>query len=318
MVLMTGQYCRGQTQLAPVSQGDVVLEIVNGTPGGHSVVGDAVTLRLIRGQEILTTLRDKVNDESQVIFKNVPREEGLAGLVNCEHEGAPFYGNIIPLIPAHANVSGKITVFDVTADTSSLSIPRHHISIKQVGNILEVSEFMRLKNSAMLAVKPEVGADYNQPVVLEMFLPKGYRNFSVQSYFNLNDLVWTEEGFFDPVPVAPGDGDIQFSYVIDIRSTAMDFSKKISLPTGMTIVFLALTQAQPQGLGNAISKLKKEDDTEYDYYQAGSHQAGDIIEFQLVGFVGRKIDPTWFVLGFVFVVVLFVVVWRVKTGKVKS
>ena len=221
----------------------------------------------------------------------------------------------VPLIPSHPAVASKIQVFDVTDDISSILITMHHIIIKRVEDTLEVVESMRLKNTVLMAVKPQVKPGYEKPAAIEIFLPKSYRNFQALSYFNQNDLVWTNEGFYDPVPVSAGEADVQFSYVLDIDSTALDISKKFSLPTDECALFLALPEAKPQNLGAAVTSMTWDDGTVYDYYQLGPRQPGDITNIQLVGFTERKADLTWIILGLVFLVVIVVVFLRLKTKK---
>lgn len=260
-----------QQEVAGQPQRALEVTVVNGTPDGHSVVGDRVTVRIFRGQELVDTLQGEVNSQSKAIIDNVPQGENLIARISCDHDGATFYGNTdIPLIPSHPLVAPQqVRVFDVVTDTSSLSIIAHHIIIRRGENFLRIGEYMRVENDSFWAIKPEIQPGYEKPAVIEIFLPAGFKNFTPESYFVPQDLVWTDEGFYDPIPITPGQADIRFSYTLDIKSTDMEINKKFSLPTDDCAVFLSLPQAKPQGLGPLVTTMSREDGVAYDYYSLG-------------------------------------------------
>ena len=314
LIICAVQYCPGQLLNPTLPQGIIEVTVVNGTPDGHSVVGDLVTVKLIQDQALINTLQGKVNAESKVIFNNITRGVNLMAYISCEHEGAPFYGNPVPFFPEHPDRPGTITVYDVTTDTSGLSAPMHHISISQNGEWLQIEEIMIIRNSALRAIKPEVSAVYNQPVCLEIFLPQGHQGFQALEYFNPEDLVWTPEGFFDPVPVAPGEGQIKFVYFLKIDSDTKDIAKKFSLPTDNCVILVNIPHVEVSGLG-VPSTMTMGDGPAVNYYQLSGKQPGDIINIQLAGFPQKEMDLTWIVLAVVFLAVMVVAIGRMKPKK---
>ena len=275
------QNCPGQLLYPTQPQGTIEVNVVNGTPDGHTVIGDLVTVNLKLGQEIVKTLQGKVNAESKAVFNNVRRTTNLMAHVSCEHEGAPFYGQPVPFFPDFPDMPATITVFDVTTDKSSLSVQMHHITMTQVGDLLQVDEIMMISNSAMMAIKPEVSPVYNQPVVIEIFLPQGFQDFQAKEYFNPDQLVWTDEGFFDPVPIAPGEGRIEFSYALPLDAETADIAKKFSLPTGSCVIFVKAPNVEVTGLG-PVSNMSM-GGAPVSFYQLSGKQPGDVANIQLAG-----------------------------------
>ncbi len=281
LTICLAQFCPGQLLNPPQNQGTIEVNVVNATPDGHSVVGDLVTVRLIQDQTLIDTLQGKVNAESKAVFNNVRRAPNLMAHVSCEHEGAPFFGEPVPFFPDFPDMPSTVTVFDVTTDKSSLSVQMHHITITQVGELLQIEEIMMISNSAMMAIKPEVSPVYNKSVVIEIFLPKDYQNFKVTEYFNPDDLVWTDEGFFDPVPVAPGEGRIGFSYFLPLDGETLDIAKKFSLPTGTCVIFVRVPNVEVSGLG-PVSNMSM-GGAPVNFYQLSGKKPGDIANIHLAG-----------------------------------
>ena len=150
-----------------------------------------------------------------------------------------------------------------------------------------------------MAIRSDERDRNDKPIALKIMLPSGYKNFRSSKYFITDALVFTDEGFYDTMAIAPGEYDIQFSYVLDIDAEAMEISKKFSLPTDDLILFVALPSAEAQGLGPS-NEFTLADGKESQYYSLGSQKRGEELKFQLVGFEMPKTDRSWIIIAAVF------------------
>ncbi|MBN1766324.1 MAG: hypothetical protein JW860_13775 [Sedimentisphaerales bacterium] len=293
----------------------VTLEVtvVNATPGGQSVIGDHVDVNLFRGNEFFDTRVGMVDQESKVIFEDLPAGDEITAVPAGYHQSISFSGRPVALKPSPSPLSSLVHVYDVSADLSQLSVKTHHIALEQSEDIMQVSEYMRLKNSSSLAISPVARGTGEAPVVIQVFLPKGYRDVRPSRYFVLNEMVFSEEGFYDPMAVAPGEYDINFTYVLDIDSRDMEISKKFSMQTDDCILFLALPLGDAEGLGPG-AEVVMADGKSAEYFSLGSFQKDDTAIIRLTGLLVKQTDSSsWIILIVVFGFVAVVVIWRMKT-----
>lgn len=303
-----------QHDLDPKLTAVLVVSVVNGTPDGHSPVGDSVTVKIIRHEELFVTLEGTVGDDGKAVFTAVPLGEHLIATLVCRHEQVVFGGRNIALTPSQTHLTTQVRVYDVSSDNSALLVSSHHISIKRTEGGIEVSEYMRLKNPTGMAISAVADAAGNKPPVMRIILPTGYRDFASQSYFITHALTFTEQGFTDSMAVAPGEYDLKFSYVLDVAGEQMEFVKEFSLTTDSIQLFTALPNAQARGLGSATDFVMS-DGRAAKYYSLGPHKSGEELRFQLSGFVLPKKDRTWIIIGVVFGHVAMLVVWRLRKAK---
>jgi len=298
------------------SQAVLTVEVVNETPSGTPVTGDPVFVHIYDHGQVLRTLEGRVGADGKAVFENVPTGDKIAAVPRSKHNNMMFSGNTVALVAAKDAFSARISVFDVSTDKSSLSIRMHHLMIESTVDTLVFTEFMQLANSSNMAVtsKEEEGKD--QGVVLEIKLPKGFKDLEAVSYFEEHALVVTDEGFYDTMAVPPGEHQVSFTYTLDITSKTMDIVKGITLPTSKLVVFAELGQAELLGLGEAKNRATSTAGTEIKYYTRDKVAAGEEITFQLAGLTVRNSGPSaWVILAVVFGVVMVVVVLRLRPGK---
>ncbi len=298
------------------SQGVLTVEVVNETANGTAVTGDPVFVHIYDHGQVLRTLEGKVGADGKAVFENVPTGDKIAAVPRSKHNNMMFSGNTVALVAAKSAFSARVPVFDVSTDKSSLSIRMHHLMIESTVDTLVFTEFMQLVNSSNMAVtsKEEEGKD--QGVVLEIKLPKGFKDLEVQSYFEEQAMVVTSEGFYDTMAVPPGEHQVSFKYTLEITSETMDIVKGITLPTSKLVVFAELGQAELLGLGEAKNQATTATGSEVKYYTRDNVAAGEEITFQLAGLtVSNSGLSAWVILAVVFGVLMVVVVLRLRPGK---
>ncbi len=308
--------CLADETAAARSQAALTIEVTSGTANGTTLENDLVIVRIYKDGQLLHALDGKVGADGKALFDSVPTGDRVVAVVRARHQDMMFNGQPVALRPAADEFVARVQVFDVSDDQSKLSIETHHFIIRARSEFLEIIEYMQLKNSSDMAVRSEKRDSQNRPIVLEIMLPKGFKNLSPSSYFEEDTLVVTEEGFYDTMAVPPGEYQVTFSYTLDITANTMDIVKKISLPTSSFVLFAELGQAELQGLDQAEHQILRRNEAEMEYYKRSNLAPAEEIAFQIIGFnVNKSGLATWMILAIVFSIVAVLAVSRLRPEK---
>jgi len=298
------------------AQNVLTVEVVNESENGTPVEGDQLFVQIYDHGQLIQTLEGKVGADGKVVFENLPTGDKIAAAPRAKHNDMMFTGNTVALLPIKSEFSTRVPVYDVSTDKSHLSVATHHLMIKAFGDTLNFTEYMQLVNSSTMAVSSGQAESENKEAVIEVKLPKGFKDFESQSYFDEPALVFTDTGFYDTMAVPPGEYQVVFTYSLDITSEKVDIVKGITLPTSKLVIFAQLGAAEIKGLGEARSHATSADGAEVKYFTINDVPAGKEIAFQIAGFspTGSK-TPTWIILAGVFGVVMVLVILRLRPGK---
>ena len=308
--------CFADETAAARSQAVLTVEVTSGTANGTTLENDLVIVRIYKDGQLLHTLDGKVGADGKALFDNVPTGDRVVAVVRARHQDMMFNGRPVALRPAADELVARVQVFDVSDDQSELSIETHHFIIRARSEFLEITEYMQLKNSSDMAVRSEKRDSQNRPIVLEIMLPKRFKNLRPSGYFEEDALVVTEEGFYDMMAVPPGEYQVTFSYTLDITDNTMDIVKKISLPTSSFVLFAELGQAELQGLDEAEHQVLRRNEAEMEYYKRSNLAPEEHIAFQITGFnVNTSGLGTWMILAIVFSIVAVLAVSRLRPEK---
>lgn len=287
----------------------------NGTTDGASVVGDVVIVQILRRQQLQGVLEATVGETGTAVFAEVPTGSDLTALARVKHQDMTFPGKPVSLARAEAHYSTVVPVFDVSEDTSSLSVGTHHIMLAMQGPSLGVTEYMQLKNGSDRAVRAAQRDAQGRPIVIEVLLPEGAKDLKPLSFFQSGSLVMTATGFYDTLAVPPGEHPVRFSYRIDIDRPTIDVVKGISLPTLELVVFWEEGLGRLTGLGEPDEQLVNDQGVPVEYYRRNDLQPGDKVAFQISGFNGQTSDAdTWIALAVAFGIVVALAIWRLRPG----
>lgn len=294
----------------------LTVEVVNDSENGTPITGDQVLVQIYDHGNLLKTLEGEVAANGKAIFENVPTGDKIAARPHAKHSNMMFSGDTVALVPIKSEFSARVPVYDISTDKSHLSIQMHHLMIKTDGDTLVFTEYMQLVNSSTMAVSsPEEEGD-KPGAVVEIRLPKGFRDFKPQSYFVEEALVFTENGFYDTMAVPPGEFQVAFKYVLDITSETMDIARAVTLPTSKMVIFAELGAAEVKGLGELRSRATTTTGAEVKYHTISDIPSGKEIAFQITGLTPKAFRmPTWVILAGVFAAVMAIVVWRMLPAK---
>ena len=308
--------CLADETSAPTSQGVLTVEVTNGTENGATVENDLVIVRIYEDGQLVHTSDGKANTDGKAVFDNVPTGDRVVAIVRARHQDMMFNGRPVALRPEEDELVAQVQVFDVSDDKSKLSVEIHHFMIRAQSELLEITEFMQLKNSSDMAVSSKERDGQDRTIVLQIPLPKGFKNLRASSYFEQDALVVTEEGFYDTMAVPPGEYEVTFSYTLDITSNTMGIVKKISLPTSSFVLFAELGQAELRGPDDAEQQLLRTNGAQMKYYKFNNLAPTEEIAFQITGFnVDTSNLAAWVILAIVFSVVAILAVSRLRPEK---
>ncbi len=313
MILGTLLASAPQVCLAQAPQARVTVEVKNKTANGSTVAGDEVSLLLFRGHEQIDSLKATAGQDGKAVFEKVPTGQDMAAIARAKHQNMAFTSSPVTLNSAGGELSATVEVYEVSTDTSKLSVGTHHIIVAVKSASLEVTEYMQLTNPSDTAITGSRRDDQNRPIVIEARLPRGFRDLAVSSYLEEEALVVTPEGFYDTMAVPPGEHHVAFSYKLDISRNVAEIAREFTLPTSELMVFWQHGQGKLEGLGEPAKRLVKEDGTPVEYYLRGNLKPGDRIAFQVSGFNVKQSDRyTWVILIVVFVAAVAIALLRVR------
>jgi hypothetical protein len=308
-------------QNPPADNNALVLTIqaINGTANGNPVLGEKVAVAIYQHEELVNTLQSEIGPQGTAILENLRAGEHTVAVATVFHQGMSFSSSDIVLKPRQRPVIARVQVFDVSYESSLLSMTTHHLIIKRTETSLLISEFMQLANPSDLAITSSERDAQGKAKVLVVSLPKGYENFSTSSYLVPEALVFTEEGFYDTMGVPPGKHHIIFSYTLETRSDMMDITKEVSLPTANFVLFSQLGHEQIQGLGDPEGQMALPDGTLGEYYNLGDLPAGAEVRFKVTGLGELAGDRTpWIIIGLVFAAIAVLAFFRLRLTASRS
>jgi hypothetical protein len=298
------------------SHGLLTVEVVNGTANGAAVTNDEVIVQIFQHNQLFSSLEVKVSADGRALFENIPTGEHVMAIARAEHQDMMFSGPVVSLNPAEDKFTTNVKVFDVTVDQSKLSVKNHHFIIKTHPEFLEITEFMQLSNSTDMAISSDKKDSLGRPIVIEIMLPKDFKNLKSSSYFEDHALVQTEDGFYDTMAVPPGEYQVAFSYTLDITSSAMDIIKKITLPTSHFMAFIDSGEAQFHGLSEMKKKAIDKNGVPTEYFRRENLAPTDVVAFRIVGLHARAKEwVTWVTLAVVFGVLVILAIVRSRPTK---
>lgn len=199
----------------------------------------------------------------------------------------------------------------MSTDNSKLSVTTHHLIIKLEADGLGITEYMQINNNSDMAVTSGKKDENDKSKVIEVMLPKGFKNFFCSRYFQQNALVITKDGFYDTMAIPPGQFDAEFSYTLGIDSEIIDIIKNITLPTSDFMIFSILDKGSVKGLGEPAGEVKLADGSSAEYFNFKNLKTGQQIKFQLGGLQVRKSDNSALIMLLVaFALIALLVIWR--------
>lgn len=310
LLLSPASYLAGQTIEAD-KQTSLTIKVTNKTANGTSPVNDEVFVNIYEQGKLIKTLKGIVDSEGKAVFQNVSTGSNITAIPIVKHRNMAFNGHPVSLKQEQTIFNGNVDVFEVSTENSKLSVTTHHLIIKLEADGLRITEYMQLNNSSDMAVTSAEKDDNDKSKVIEVMLPKGFKNLFCSTYFQQNALVVTKDGFYDTMAIPPGRFDAEFSYTLEIDSETIDIVKNVTLPTSEFMIFSILSKGSVKGLGEPAGEVKLADGSSAEYFSFKNLEKGRQIKFQIGGLLVPKSDNSVLIILIVaFALIALLVIWR--------
>lgn len=295
-----------------VSSVSIQVRITNETAGASPALDTEVALVLYRDSEAVDRRVGSLDAQGLCSFEDVHTGPGMAAVATAKHQNMMFSSRPISLEHVHDNFYElPVSVYDVSTDTSVLSIGTHHLVVRIDPQGLFVDEYLQIINNSDEAVTSTEKTPDGRPIVLKVYLPEGFRDIKCSKYFEEHALVMTEEGFFDTMAVPPGRHDAVFTYGLEMTSSTLDLIKKAGLPTEDFMIFSQLKGASLEGLAQSLGQMTLSDGSLADYYPSITLDPGNQVSFKITGLSYQKDQrDLWIMFGGIFGLVVVVGVLR--------
>jgi len=225
-----------ESEPKPDNLGQVTGEILNGSggdvPDGLEVLLEVYEPNASQSFELVYTATVPAQEDGTFVFEDVVFDTSRIYFTSVEMNEMFFPSDFMmgeEIIGD--NIDLPVTIYEMTSDTSQLSISRVHIFIQltEQGTAL-VHNQLTFSNFGSEMVAPEVDAD----PVLNFSLPAGATNLNFPNSTG-NPFVRTASGFGDSTPVLPGSNtyDLVYNYELPFDGK-LDLVLPVDYPTDVS------------------------------------------------------------------------------------
>lgn len=229
-----------ESEEKPDNLGQVTGEILNGSggdvPDGLEVLLEVYEPNASQSFDMVYTATVPANEDGTYVFEDVVIDPSRIYFTSVEMDemffpsdfmmGEEIIGNSIDL---------PVMIYEITSDTSQLSISRLHIFIQltEQGTAVVINQ-LTFSNFGNELVAPELGTE----PVLNFSLPEGAANLFFPNSVG-DPYVRTASGFSDSTPVLPGSNSYDLVYIYELPFEGkLDLVLPVDYPTDVSAIFI--------------------------------------------------------------------------------
>ncbi len=262
------------------AQGAGIIEgqVVNGTAGVglDTVAGLEVTLHRLGPERDELVAVDTTDEGGRFRFQDLSADAEVGYRFQLEYRGVT-YGADVAFSAGDTIVPIVATVYETTTSDEGIVTTRHHLIVGFGANTLLVQELYVIDNTTdRIYVGGEEGT-------LRFFLPADATELSVDDVRLRLNTVETDEGFASLLPVAPGQAQVLYSYLLPYDGTGRVLSPKVLYPTGDLDVMIADVGVQGESSDLTYRGLTGGEDTSYLHFEARNLARGAEVQIRLSG-----------------------------------
>lgn len=229
----------------PIPAGVVTGRVLNGT-SGDALTGEEVTLRAFMPDfTVADTLTTTLETDGSFRFELTDIPPDWVFIANVPFGDLSFSSNADQMRHSLPELDLPITVYEPTSNPAAISIGQLHVVLEFVDeNRVRVNE-LYIFNNADNSVYVGPTGDPNQGTV-ELALPAGAENVAFQrsfgsldSFVTANDLIQTETGWADRLPLRPGSGALTLLTRYELPyEDGMTIAHPLNYPTASGTIIL--------------------------------------------------------------------------------
>ena len=265
-----------------LAQGKGVIQgtVVNGTPGGGSVEGLEVVLRVFQGQNESETLVTTTDAQGQFRFQDLEVGSEWAYLARVLYGGVAYSRGLLTFEPGEVELVTEITIYETTTDDQSISVERAHIFVTVSGPGLAVTELYVFANSGDRTYIGEEEVQGRRPTSSFLLPQEGY-NLALDDGALGGRFLSIEGGFADTEPHWPGTTQVMFSYSVDCGADGCDLSRKMHHPISNLNVLIADSGVRVESKSLVFEGKREAEGQSYLNYVGRNLASGERLDFSV-------------------------------------
>lgn len=260
-------------------QGTVQGVITNGS-GGALPAELEVTLHAFDDTTLFTTLTTTTEADGRYTFPAVGYAPGRRFLASTQYAENTYVSEVTSFVIGQSTLDLPMTIYDVTADPAALQVAQLHafLEFDPTTQSVRVGELFIVSNTGKETFQ---GADGQG---LQFVLPLGATNLQVQDGELGATYTMTADGFADLRAVPPGEEVAQILFAFDLPYTdALQFSQPMPYPVSSVNLLVSDLAIQLSGGTLASQGVQAVQGMQFQNFQGGALQAGEMLQFQLTG-----------------------------------
>jgi mono/diheme cytochrome c family protein len=265
--------------IVEVVAGTVRGQVVNGTTGELAPEGLQITLLGMEGADDVYSATTQVDDAGHFVFEELEIVPGRLLSVSADYQGVTYVSELAHLVEESPVLEFPLTVFEATADTSSLSVAQLHLilSSPQEGFVRGVEVWV-FSNSGDRAVRPGDG-----DALLEVTLPEGAVAVQMTGGAFIGASSDPSRGMLFSLGVPPGVGSAQLALVFDAPfDGGLEIEQPVEVPIESVILLSEAGGLRPRGSAWESLGVADFGGVTVEQFVAEALPAGEVLEVSLV------------------------------------
>jgi hypothetical protein len=222
------------TGLAKADGGDGVIEgqLINGTAGGASVVGQTVTLRVYDDQQQIDEQTTETDVDGAFRFDGLATGAGFHYRVLVIYQGVSYQSQVEQILQSDLPLRLNLTVYEATEDNVGLWIEQSHTMVAFSPGAAVIYEMMVINNRSdrsYVGSEP-VSGGMGGKATLHFPLPSGARDLKPLEGLMACCIIDTDDGFVYSMPVLPGTQQVVFSYRVPYQGSSFELDQLLVYP----------------------------------------------------------------------------------------
>jgi mono/diheme cytochrome c family protein len=274
----------------PIGSVSISGQVMNGTTDGV-LNGGTVLLRAFTPElEEAISLETPLDSSGSYEFEVTNASPDWVYMTSVEYGDMSFSSSPDRVQANDPQLEMPITVFDTTEDPSAIQINQVHAIMDFMDDKISVSEIYVLSNLGPAVFVGETGVP--EDGTLKLGLPSGAENVDFQRSFSsfenflpATEVIPTDEGYADTVPVRPGDGimNLLVSYELPFEE-GMTVGHPVFYRTNSATIVMPEVGVEVVGDGWTSQGTQQMGDMgSISSYSRPALQAGEAVSFTLEG-----------------------------------
>lgn len=291
-------------QAAEPGKGTIDGQLVNGTKDGSSVADQKITLKTYQKDNEIGSTTTQTDAQGRFILANLATDASYSYQVIPYYQGAEYSNTEqFTFAAGETTKSVKLTVYDATISATAIKIDTAHTIIYVGQGSLAIIELFSFSNESDRTYigSGEITATGTRRT-LKLPLPDMITKLQYGGKLMSCCVLQDKDGFFDTMPVFPGNKEVAYSYEVTYGSGAYNLSREVNFPTAQYDLLL-----QGEGIQVKSDQLTKGDPVTiegamFNRFSGTNLAPGGSLAVQLAGLpqTNRRL-VTWVVLALVVV-----------------